>query len=71
VVIKPLAQEIVREEVHLLMHELDPMYLTFGSHVIVELKMSPQGSVPLTVHLFGSILLYNTGIVRLLQEESN
>jgi hypothetical protein len=47
------------------------VYLIFGSHVIVELNVSPQGSVPLTVHLFGSVLLYATGIVRLLQEESN
>jgi hypothetical protein len=71
VIIKPLAQEMVSEAVHLLTQELAPVYLTLGSQVIVELYVSPHGNVPLIVQVFKPVLTYVTGMVKLLQEASN
>jgi hypothetical protein len=48
---------MVNEEVHLLIHELEPVYLTFGSHVIVELKVSPQDRLPLASHVFAAVFV--------------
>jgi hypothetical protein len=62
---------MVSEEVHLLTQELAPVYLTLGSQVIIELYVSPHGSVPLIVQVLEPVLTYVTGMVKLLQEASN
>jgi hypothetical protein len=48
---------MVNEEVHLFIHEPDPVYLAFGSHVIVELKVSPHDKLPLACHVFAAVFV--------------
>lgn len=71
VITRPLAQDRVIEDVHLLVHELGPLYLIPLSHVIVELYESPHGKVPLTVHTKLLVFVYVTGIIRLLHSAPN
>lgn len=71
VISKPVAHEIVNVALHLLLHEFEPVYGTPGSHVMVELKVSPHDKVPPATHVLSDVLVYDTGNTKLLHAASN